>query len=121
MSVILALVAGLLATEIEVGDRCEEALHLLLTQENLQILASDTGARYSRLHLGRRREDRDSRLPARQAGGQLVAAKGPGSPCASASRRKPRSPSLQKIWEERSGASVSSRKTLRRLAACRWA
>ena len=41
MSIVFLLLAGLSVADLEVGDPCEQALHLLLTQEKLEILASD--------------------------------------------------------------------------------
>ena len=41
MSIIFLYLVGIANLGIGEGDPCEEALHLLLTQENLTILASD--------------------------------------------------------------------------------
>jgi hypothetical protein len=41
MSVILALFVGLTTAQIAVSDRCEEALHALLTQEGLELFESN--------------------------------------------------------------------------------
>ena len=41
MSIFFLYLVGITAPQFGVGDPCEQALHLLLTQERVAILASD--------------------------------------------------------------------------------